>query len=195
MTKLSEIRADHERDSSGSWFHWRGTIYLKVRRFGTKAYQRAVRRAQLELPAPADDASVEEKAAHEEKLGAAVIPAMAEHVLVDWWGMDSEVEPVELEDAGSPETVAEVDGVALKALKADGKLYRPESGSWQEMEPFSAARAREILSDPACADLLDAVRTAAHILDVRRVREDMAALGKLKSTSAGTSSSVTAPTR
>jgi hypothetical protein len=192
MTKLSDIRADHDRDRGGSWFHWRGTIYLKVRRFGTRDYQRALRRAQLEHPAPGADATAEDKAQHEERLGAALIPAIAEHVLVDWWGMDAEEAPIEI--AGATDTpVAVVDGVELRSLEFAGVIYRPEGSKWQQVEPYSVARATEILADPRCADLLDAVRSAAHILDVRRIREDVAAVGKLKSTSAGTSSSATEP--
>lgn len=195
MTKLSDIRADHDLDQGGAWFHWRGTIYLKVRRFNNRAYHRALRRTQLENPTPGAEASAEEKAAHEEHLGRALVPAVAEHVLVGWWGMDAEVEPIEIEGAPDSTLVASVDDTELRSLEIAGRVYRPDGALWQEMEPYSTARAAEVLADPRCADLLEAVRTAAHILDVRRIREDVAAVGKLRSTSAGTSSSATALSR
>lgn len=198
MTKLSAIQREHDADADGRWIYWTGTIYAKVRRFQTREYQRAIRVAQASVP---DDpnATPEEVVKREERVGELLIPAIARYVLVDWWGVDAETEPrgdVSPTTDAKPALVAVVDGVELRTLTIDGIPYRPlfdfeksgAGGGWQAMEPYTAERGIEALSDPRCVELLNLVRASAHYLDIERVKAQVDGLGKLRSTSSGSSS-------
>ena len=208
--KLSQVRTRHQRDLEGQWFWWRETIFLKVRGFSHPDYQRAARVARLAIPGPemlgedASDAEKEKRAAavveREHAIGAALVPALSESILLDWWGVDMEVAPIEAKalplaenvKAFAPELVATVGKIRLETLTCPGgRIFRKEGELWQEMVPYTPAAGLAAFRDPECADLLTGVREAAADCDLRVKREDALALGKLPSTSSGTSGTVT----
>lgn len=205
--KLSQVRTRHKRDLEGQWFWWRETIFLKVRGFSHPDYQRAARVARLSIPGPealsedASDAEKEKRAAEivarEHAIGAALIPMLAECILLDWWGVDMETPPIETKDlpggaAPEPQLVATVGRVRLETLECPGgRIFRKEGELWQEMVPYTPAAGLAAFRDPECADLLVGVREAAADCDLRVKREDALALGKLPSTSSGTSATAT----
>lgn len=193
MTKLSEVRAEFEKHDGGHWVRFRGTIYLKVRGETSREYRRAQRLAQFANPDLNGSSTPEQKVAREEAVGAALVPAAAEHLLVDWWGMDAEVEPIAIENPPQTRVVADVDGEELLALEHGGKVYRPEGELWQEVVPYSAALARQYLADPACVELLNTVRITAKTIDQLRLMREVEALGKPRSSSSGKSTTASTP--
>jgi len=205
--KLSQVRTRHQRDLEGQWFWWRETIFLKVRGFSHPDYQRAARVARLAIPGPellgedASDAEKEKRAAavveREHAIGAALVPALSESILLDWWGVDMETPPIKEKDlpgsgVPTPQLVATVGKIRLETLTCPGgRIFRKDGELWQEMVPYTPEAGLAAFRDPECADLLTGVREAAADCDLRVKREDALALGKLPSTSNGTSVTVT----
>jgi len=207
MTKLSSIRHGHELDAAGRWVFWTGTIYAKVRRFQTPEYQRELRLAHAAIPEPENE-TPEDRVRRETQIGEKMIPSIARYVLSDWWGVDLETAPVDPKDVGlanedgwlsvvTNELIAVVDGVELRTITLGEHIFRPlfpfeeteeTRGFVQEMERYTPERGIAILSDPRCVDLLNLAKASAHVLDIERIREQVAGLGKLRSTSSGSSS-------
>lgn len=197
--KLSQVRRRYERDLDGQWFWWRDTIYIQVRGFSHIGYQRAIRAAQSAHPAPpavTEDSSADEVREHqkateerEHAIGLALLPAVARELWLNWWGVDAEVDPVELDVGESPvvRVVATVGKFVLETLEHEGRSYRREGNLWQEMVPYTPELGLATLQDPKCADLLNAVRAASGQVERTTLVEDALALGKLRTTSAGTS--------
>lgn len=202
--KLSKVRARHVQGLEGTWFWWRENICICARGYSNLAYQRAARAARIAHPAPAPltedatDADRERRAQaleeREHAIGIALLPALTEHVLLNWWGVDAELDPV-ASDALPGEPIELMLGrcgkIDLVAWQAGDFIYRREGELWQQMIPYSPQTGLSVLREEGCADLLTAVRQAADSVDLHAQQEDIAALGKLLSMSAGTSGSGT----
>ncbi len=196
MTKLSQVREEFDRVAHGEWLRFRDTtICVRVRGFLTNEYQRALRAVLGSFPKLADDATPEQRIERDEAVGRAMIPHLTQHVLMEWWGVDAEADPI---PAGTeaPRLVGEVAGLKLEVVELDGHLYRPiEDGMWQEMVPYSPSTAEVTLMEPRCGELLDVVRAAAGVVDNRELVREAEALGKRATSSNGKSSTATTPKR
>lgn len=195
--KLSQVRGRHAQDLEGTWFWWRESICIKVRGYGNLAYQRAARAARIAHPAPApltEDATDADRTRRaqaleerEHAIGLELLPALTEHVLLNWWGVDAELDPVaDLPEEPTQIVLGRCGKIELIAWQSGDGLYRREGDLWQQMIPYSPQTGLSVLREEGCAALLTAVRQGAESIELRAAQEDIAALGKLLSMSAGT---------
>lgn len=207
--KLSEIKQEFDRATYGEWLQWGSRrLFVRVRGFLVPEYQRALRAVYSSFSPLPEDAPIADRLERDELIGKAMLPYLCKHVLVGWWGLDAEGDPVpegEMEEGRTTEVVAVVNGHTLRTVRVgarefrdvhdDGREARPIEGLFQEMVPYAPESAAEQLADPRCGELLNAIRTAAGILDTRLLKAEAEALGKPATTSAGKSTTATTPKR
>lgn len=200
MTKLSTIREEHDQRARGEWRRFGDTdICLRLRGFTNPDYQRALRVVLDGFPKLAPEATLAQKLDHDEAIGRAIVPLIAEHVVTDAWGIDADEEPVNLNGELQHEVVLGVcDGVTIeRAQDPVGNEYRPiRSGAlclWQSMEQRTPQKILAILSDPRCAELLAWVRVEAALIDQAEAKREAEALGKRLRSPDGKSSTASTP--
>lgn len=188
--KLSKLQAEYDESQRGEWWHYRDTLFLRVRPVAYKPYQRALRLAQIEYPRP-DPAPGQTRVApetlrsNEEAFATALLPAIVKHLLSDWWGADDDGAPVAIEEHGPTHIVGHAGTYALVALEHEGRLYRPEGELWQPMLRYEPELLLPKLAEPAYIVLCETIRNCASETEKRRAQEDLVALGKLLARSGG----------